>query len=59
MKYDIQRKCRYCDVELVREQQTYELPKGEKEKKGLSIMNVKVLEAFFCRKCGYTEFFTV
>ena len=58
MDSDIQPKCKYCDVELVKEQQTYRLPWGEKGKEGLNINYGKDLEALSCPKCGYTEFFT-
>ena len=59
MKTNIQPKCKYCDVELVQEQQTYRLPQGVKGRPGLNVNYGKDLEALFCSNCGYTELFTM
>lgn len=58
MQSDIQPKCKYCDIELVHEQQNYKLPGGPKGQEGLSIGYGKDLEVFSCPECGYTELFT-
>ena len=57
MESSIRPKCKYCDVELVKEHQNYRLPRGEKGQAGLNVNYGKDLEAFSCPRCGYTDFF--
>jgi len=58
-KSNIQPKCKYCSVLLVKDKETCKLPWGEKGKVGINVNYGKVAEAYTCPKCGYTELFTI